>query len=201
MTQRSIQSSPTPTVIIRAGGAVQIEGQASERVLASTEHRAGMKVERHGTMIEIHIGGSGEVSVPLGSSLKVYAGQSAAVRQIGGSVTLYAGVNGYLRDVDTLVHASAGGELDIACERIAGNDLQCTAGRDLRFFVRQLRDARLLVKDIGGSWEGVVGNGRARIRLKAGGDVIVVTDQEVMSQPPQYVLGSIERPESVQRKT
>jgi hypothetical protein len=38
MTQRSIQAGKTPTVIVRAGMDVQVEGWDDERVLANTEH-------------------------------------------------------------------------------------------------------------------------------------------------------------------
>jgi hypothetical protein len=193
MTQRSIQAGPAATVIIRAGGTVRVEGRAGERVLASTVGRWGLKVERRGDAIEVHVGGSGEVHVPLDGSVKVYTGKDIELRDIGGSATLYAGGDGLLRGVHTLAHASAGGALDVECERIAG-DIKCSAGRDLRWCVRELSDAKLMINDMGGYWEGVIGAGRARVRLTAGGDVILVTDQTVVAQPPQYILGRIERP-------
>jgi hypothetical protein len=195
MTQRSIQAGTTTTVIIRVGGTVRIEGREGDRVLANTESRWGLKVERRGDAIEVHIGGSGQVQVPLDSSVKVYAGKDIEVRNISGSATIYAGGNGSLRAVHSLVHASAGAALEIECERIEGDALQCSAGRELRIYIRDLRDAKLMINDLGGYWEGVIGAGRIKIRLTAGGDVTLVTDQTVAAQPPQYILGMIERPD------
>ncbi len=40
-----------------------------------------------------------------------------------------------------------------------------------------------------------MGDGRARIVLAAGGDVVLVTDREVLPEPPDGPLGCIERPE------
>jgi hypothetical protein len=57
-----------------------------------------------------------------------------------------------------------------------------------------LTDAKLMVDDLGGYWAGVIGNGRTTIRLKAGGDVTLVTERTVIAQPPHYILGKIERP-------
>jgi hypothetical protein len=195
MTQRMIQAGWAPMVIVRAGGTVQLEGHASDRVVAKSEGRWGLKVKRRGDTIEVEIGGSGEVQVPLQSSVKVYAGQSVGVRNIGGSAALFAGGHGYLRSVNTLIHAATGGALEIDCDRVEGDDVRCTAGGDLRCFIRSLADAKLMINDLGGYWEGVVGKGRAKIRLKAGGDVTLVTDQTVVAQPPHYVLGRIEQPE------
>jgi hypothetical protein len=194
MTQRSIQAGWAPTVIVRAGGTVKLEGHASDRVLAEAEDRWGLKVKRRGATIEVQIGRSGELLVPLQSSVKVYAGQSVGVQNIGGSATIYAGGHAFLRDVHTLAHASCGGALEIECERVEGDDVRCSAGRELRCFIRSLADAKLMIDDLGGYWEGLIGDGRTRIRLKAGGDVTLVTDQTIVAQPPQYILGKIERP-------
>jgi hypothetical protein len=194
MTQRMIQAGWAPTVIVRASGTVQVAGGAGDRVVANSEGRWGLKVKRRGDTIEVEIGGSGQLQVPLQSSVKVYAGQSVEVRNIGGSATLYAGGHGYLRGVNTLVHAATGGALEIECERAEGEEIRCTAGRDLRCFIRGLSDAKLMIDDLGGYWEGVIGSGRTKIRLKAGGDVTLVTDRAVVAQPPHYVLGRIERP-------
>jgi hypothetical protein len=194
MTQRSIQAGPSVTVIIRAGGTLRVEGRAGQRIVANTESRWGLKVARRGHMIDVHIGGSGAVHVPLDCSVKIYAGKHVEVRSIGGSATIYAGGQAHLRGVYALAHASAGAALDIECQHIAGADLHCVAGRDLRCFIRDLHDATLLINDLGGHWEGRIGDGRAQIHLKAGGDVILVTDQAVVAQPPHYLLGTIERP-------
>jgi hypothetical protein len=195
MTQRVIQASSTPMVIIRASGTVEVEGRASDRVVANSEGRWGLKIKRRGDIIEVQIGGSGQLQVPRQSSVKVYAGQSVEVRNIGGSATIYAGGHGYLRGVGTLIQAATGGALQIECERVEGHEVRCTAGRDLRCFIRGLADAKLMIDDLGGYWEAVIGNGRKRIRLKAGGDVTLVTEQNVVAQPPHYILGKIERPE------
>ena len=193
MTQRSIQAGWAPTVIVRAGGTVQVAGGAGDRVMASSEGRWGLKVKRRGDTVEVEIGGSGQLRVPLQSSVKVYAGQSVEVRDIGGSATLYAGGHAYLRGVGTLAHAASGGALEIECERVQSDNIRCTAGGDLRCFIRGLSDAKLMIDDLGGYWEAIIGSGRAKIRLKAGGDVTLVTDQTVVAQPPHYMLGKIER--------
>lgn len=230
MTQRSIQAGRTPTVIVRAGMDVQVVGWDEERVLASTEHKRGLQVERHGESalghvrarakvgervlfdvstdllkrkkqdvpgdaIQVKVGGDAVVRVPYGSTVQVYAGQSVEVREIRGSVTVYAGWDARLRNVHTLVHVSAGGAMDLECETIAGENAKFSAGRDLRFNVRDLHDTKLIVDDLGGDWVGVIGDGRRQIRLKAGGDVTVVTDQPVKGQRPDEVLGHIEAPE------
>jgi hypothetical protein len=193
MTQRSIQAGRAATVIIRVGGMVRVAGHEDERVLASTESRWGLTVKRRGDTVDVHIGGSGEVHVPLDCSVKIYAGTNVELSGIGGSATIYAGGQCVLRSVRALAHASAGAALDIECERIEGNALQCSAGRDLRLFIRDLPDAMLMINDLGGYWEGLIGAGHVRVRLTAGGDVILVTDQTVVAQPPQYILGRIER--------
>src|SRR5215216_1661369 len=180
MTQRVIQAGWAPTLIVRVSGTVQVEGRESDRVVANSESRLGLKVKRRGATIEVEIGGSGELQVPLQSSVKVYAGQSVGVQNIGGSATIYAGGHAYLRGVGTLVYAATGGGLEIECERVAGDDVRCVAGRDLRCFIRGLADAKLMIDDLGGYWEGLIGNGRTKIRLKAGGDVTIVTDQTVV---------------------
>jgi len=143
---------------------------------------------------EVKIGSSGQVYVPRGSQVTVYAGKDVEVRDVQGGVTIYAGGNVQARTVHRLVHASAGGGMDLECESVAGDDVKLEAGRDLRCYIRDLSDARLMINDLGGYWEGLIGDGRVKVRLKAGGDVTLVTDQEVIPQPPDYVLGKIERP-------
>ena len=229
MTQRSIQAGKTPTVIVRAGMDVQVKGWGDERVLASTEHKGGLKIERHSESAAGHIrarakvgdhvlfdvstdlpkrqqkdipddavqvsaGGDATVRVPYSSAVKVYGGRSVEVRDIQGSVTVYAGRDVRLRNVHMLVHADAGRGMDLECESLAGDDVKFSAGRDLRLYVRDLNDAKIMVDDLGGYWEGVIGGGRIRVRLKAGGDVTVVTDRDVVAQPPDYVVGKLERP-------
>ena len=229
MTQRSIQAGKTPTVIVKAGMDVQVEGWDDERVLAATEHKWGLKIERGSASaaghmrarakvgdrvlfdvstdllkrkkkdvpddaVLVQVGGDATVRVPYGSTVTVYAGRSVDVRDIRGSVTVYAGRDVRLRHVHTLVHVSAGRALDLDCESLAEDNCKFSAGRDLRFYVRDLRDAKIMVDDLGGDWVGVIGDGRRQIRLKAGGDVTVVTDQPIKGQSPDEVLGHIELP-------
>jgi hypothetical protein len=188
MTQRVIQAGWAPTVIVRAGGTVQVEGRAINQVVVQAEDRWGLKVQRRGATIEVQLGRSGEVQVPLQSSVKVYAGQSIGVQSIGGSAAVYAGGHAYLRAVHTLAYAATGGALEIECERVEGDDLSCVAGRDLRCFIRNLIDARLMINDLGGYWEGLIGQGRVKIRQKAGGAVSNLTHHTVAPQPPQFIL-------------
>jgi hypothetical protein len=216
MTQRSIQAGLTPTVIVRAGADIIVEGWDGDRVVAETEGRAGLKVERRSETefgrlrakvgervlldlradlpkrwllrkrdveaIEVQVGGSGRVRVPRGSSVKIYAGRKVDLREVGGRVSVYSGGDARLRAVGVVVHASSGGMLDVECQAVEGDDLKLEAGRDLRCYIRALDDARLLVSDLGGSWEGRIGAGRVTVRLKSGGDVTLVTDREVVPQ-------------------
>lgn len=144
--------------------------------------------------IEVQINGSGRVQVPPGSSVKVYASYSVDLREVGGRVSVYSGRDARLHGVGTLVHASAGRALDIECQAVEGDELKLEAGRDLRLYVRDLPDARLVVTDLGGDWQGLIGAGRVTLRLNAGGDVTLVTDREVAPQGPDFVLGRVEKP-------
>jgi hypothetical protein len=82
--------------------------------------------------------------------------------------------------------------MDLECEALADDEVKFTAGRDLRFHVHDLTHAKIMVSDLGGYWEGVIGDGGRKIRLTAGGDVTLVTNQQVEGQPPNYILGNIE---------
>jgi hypothetical protein len=84
--------------------------------------------------------------------------------------------------------------VDVSWTHVEGSDVQITAGGDLRCAITTLANTRVLVSDMGGSWEGLIGDGRVRLRLKAGGDVTLVTDAVVIAQPPHFILGRIERP-------
>jgi hypothetical protein len=147
-----------------------------------------------GEVIDVQLGGDGQVYVPVTSDLIVYAGRNAEVRRLQGRVTATAGRDLKVHEVQTLVHAAAGGDLDLDCATLAGDDFKFTSGRDLRFYIHDLTDAKVMIKDLGNYWEAVLGNGRLPIWLKAGGDVTLVTAQEVQAQPPHYLLGNIERP-------
>jgi hypothetical protein len=145
-------------------------------------------------VIEVQIGGSGEVFVPSESNLKVYGGKDIDLQGIQGQVDTYSGLNLNLQDVYLLGNASAGRKMNIDCQTMVGKDVTFGAGSDLRFHVADLTSVRLRVKDIGGYWEARLGSGEQLVTLKAGGDVTFVTDQKVEPLPPNYILGKIERP-------
>lgn len=145
-------------------------------------------------VIEVQIGSSGEVLVPFESNLKVYAGKDIDVQGIQGHVDAFSGSNLNMQHVYQLGNASAGGTMQIDCQTMSGKDASFSAGNDLRFYVAELTNARLRVKDIGGYWEAHIGKAERSVHLKSGGDVTFVTDQQVDPLPPNYVLGKIEKP-------
>jgi hypothetical protein len=145
-------------------------------------------------VIEVQMGGSGEVLVPFESNLKVYAGKDIEVQGVQGQVDAYSGLNLTLQNVYCLGNVSAGRALNIDCQTMIGRDVTFGAGSDLRFHVADLTSTRLRVKDIGGYWEARIGNGEKSVYLKSGGDVTFVTDQKVEPLPPNYILGKIEKP-------
>lgn len=144
-------------------------------------------------VIEVQIGGSGEVLVPFESNLKVYAGKNIDVRDITGKVDAYSGLHLNLQNVRRLGNASAGGKMNLDCETILGTNVEFKSGGDLRFHIHDLADARLRVKDLGGYWEARIGTGTKSVSLKCGGDITLVTNQEVKPLPPNYILGKIEK--------
>jgi hypothetical protein len=192
MTQRSMLVGWSPVVVIRAGGEVQVQGWDGDRLEVVTDGRWGLQIGQRKGKPEVQIGESGVVRLPVGSAVTVYSGKSADVRDVQGGLTVYAGGGAYLRGVRAILHVSAGGLADIDAEYVEGGDVRCVAGSNLRCAIRHLRDTRLLVSDRGGRWEGVIGSGQARLRLEAGGDVTVVTNEPVVAQPPHYILGQIE---------
>ncbi len=223
MTQRSIQAGKNQTIIIKVGGSVTVKGHDSQLVVAETSSKWGMSVERRSAaqigraravvgeyvlfdlrlkrpdqkdeeIIEVQMGASGEVLVPFSSNLKVYAGKDIDVHAVQGQVDAYAGLNLVLQDVYCLGNASAGRSMDIDCQTLLGQDATFNAGRDLRFHILDLNSLRLRVKDIGGYWEALIDGGEKQVYLKSGGDVTIVTDQKVEAQPPNYILGKIEKP-------
>jgi len=194
MTQRSISAGTTPNVVIKAGASVSVKGTNDNRVLVKTEDRWGLKVERKGDYITVQLGSDGEVSVPLASNVKIYAGKSIDAQSLKGQVDAYAGLHLTIRDVYCLGHASAGGKMDVDCQTICEEAITYTAGGDLRFHIQSLTNAHIRVNDLGGYWEGRIGDGLISVTLKAGGDVTLVTDQEVLALPPSYILGKIEKP-------
>ena len=147
-------------------------------------------------VIEVQIGGSGEVLVPYASNLKVYAGKDIDVQGVKGHVDAYSGLKLNLQDVYAVGNASAGWSMNIDCQTMIGNDVTFGAGSDLSFHVADLTSTRLRVKDIGGYWEARIGAGEKSVYLKSGGDVTFVTDQKVEPLPPNYILGKIKKPAS-----
>jgi hypothetical protein len=145
-------------------------------------------------VIEVQMGGSGEVLVPFLSNVKVYAGNDIDVQGVQGQVDAYSGLSLKLQNVYRLGNVSAGRAMDIDCQTMIGKDVTFGAGSDIRFHVADLTSARLRVKDIGGYWEARIGDGEKSVYLKSGGDVTLVTDQKVEPLPPNYILGKIERP-------
>ena len=145
-------------------------------------------------VIEVQMGGSGEVLVPFSSNLKIYAGKDIDVEGVQGQVDAYSGLDLKLQDVYCLGNVSAGRLMNIDCQTMIGNDVTFGAGSDLRFHVADLTSARLRFKDIGGYWEARIGDGEKSVYLKSGGDVAFVTDQKVEPMPPNYILGKIEKP-------
>jgi hypothetical protein len=145
-------------------------------------------------VIEIQMGGSGEVWVPFDANVKIYAGKEIQVQGIRRQVDAFAGSKMDLRDVYCLGLASAGGSMRLDCQTLRGEKVEYQAGGDLRFQVRDLTSARIRVKDLGGFWEAQINEGEKSISLKSGGDVTLVTDQQVDALPPHYLLGKIEKP-------
>ena len=68
------------------------------------------------------------------------------------------------------------------------------AAAESHWHVADLTSVRLRVKDIGGYWEARIGDGEKALYLKSGGDITFVTDQKVEALPPNFILGTIERP-------
>ncbi len=144
-------------------------------------------------VIEVQMGGSGEVLVPFSSNLKIYAGKNIDAQGVRGQVDAYAGFKLNLRNVYCLGNASAGWSMNIDCQTMTGEDVTFGAGGDLHFHVADLTSARLRVKDIGGYWAARIGAGEKSVYLKSGGDVTFVTDQKVEPLPPDYILGKIKK--------
>jgi hypothetical protein len=224
MTHRSFLAGKNQTIIIKAGGSVTVKGHDSDLILADSRDKWGLSVERKSEaeigraraaigervlfdwrlkkptlgsskeIIEVQITGSGDVLVPFSSRLKVYAGKDIEIQDIESQVDAYSGLNLRMKNVLTLGNVSAGRKMDIDCQTMAGSDVTYGAGSDLRFHVADLTSVRLRVKDIGGYWEAHIGGGEKSVYLKSGGDVTFVTDQRVEALPPNFILGTIERP-------
>ncbi|NLG96141.1 MAG: hypothetical protein GX491_02155 [Chloroflexi bacterium] len=195
MTERSIYAGETPNIVIRTGGDAVVKAWDSDRVLAESSSIWGLQVRRKEGKIEVQLGGSGQVFVPAGSNIGVYAGKSAEIQSVQGTISAFAGLDVRIHEGNLLAQAGAGRSMDIDCQTVVGKELRLNAGRDLRCWFRSLRDVRYLIDDLGGRWETVLGDGGTLIYLKAGGDVTLVTAGEVAGQPPDFILGKVERPQ------
>lgn len=226
MTHRTFLAGTNQTIIIKVGGSVTVKGHDSDQIVADTRDKWGLSIDRRSEaeigraraaigervifdlrlkkptagssreVIEVQIAGSGDVLVPVSSSLKVYAGKDIEIQHVQGQVDAYAGLDLKLKNVQSMGTVSAGRAMDIDCRTLIGRDVTYGAGSDLRFHVADLTSARLRVKDIGGYWEARIGEGEKSVYLKSGGDVTFVTDQKVEALPPNFILGTIERPAS-----
>lgn len=194
MTYRTLPLHGAQSIEIRAGADVHVIGWDDVAVRAHTTSFLGVSVERRGDVIRVSFGGSGDVRVPRDLPLQVHAGRSATIDGIAGPTTAYAGWNLSLRSTGTLLQASSGGWMDLACDRIAPDLAKVSAGRDLRWQVADLADVRLGVHDIGGWWEIAFGAGSRPIQLNSGGDVCVVTDQTYRVTTPNGIVGQVETP-------
>lgn len=194
MTQRSLLVGLAPTVLIRAGGTVEVRAWAGDRLEAESDSRWGLQVSHRRGVFAVEIGGDGLVRLPAGSDLTVYSGKSTTLSGVGGRVTIQAGGGAFVRGAGTLLHLSAGGMADVEAEQPGAGETRLSAGSHLRCAIRQLHNTRVLVSDIGGRWEACAGSGHARLLLSAGGDVTIVTAQALEPLPPHFILGRIERP-------
>ena len=78
--------------MVRAGGDVQVKGWENDRVLAESSGIWGLQIKRKKSGIEVQIGGNGQVLVPFGSSVKIYAGKKRhASEDVQGTVSIVAG--------------------------------------------------------------------------------------------------------------
>jgi hypothetical protein len=192
MTERTIATGPTPNVIVRATFDASVEAWDGEQVTVSTDSRWGMKMEVKKGVIQVNASASCQVRVPSGSSIKVYAGRTAQVKGVRGRVAAFAGGSATLSEVNLLTNLSAGFDVMLDCEEVEGITVKFSVGRDMRCRIRNLSNTTITVKDLGGRWEVAFGEGRKHIRLTAGGDVTLVTDQ--LPSRTSTIIGRIEKP-------
>jgi hypothetical protein len=153
----------------------------------------GLRNVAHSEVIDVKVHSDAKVWVPRNSILKIYAGKSVTAHHLQGPVDIFAGGSVTVSDLNLIGQVSAGRNIDLTCSELTPGPLKFTAGRDLRFNVATLQDVHLAIHDLGGKWEAAIGSGANRVHLKAGGDVTLVTDQELTAQAPHYLLGKIEK--------
>ncbi len=195
MTERSISSGSAPQVVIRAGGDVQVKGWENDQVLAESSGIWGLQIKRKKSVIEVQIGGNGQVLVPFGSSVKIYAGKNGGVENVQGTIHVIAGRDACITESNVLVQATAGRELEIDCRQAEGRELTLSSGWHLRCWIRELKNVSYLIDDLGGKWQKTFGDGGTLIRLKAGGDVTLVTDAPLETALAKDPAGKIVRPQ------
>src|SRR5512139_1531486 len=146
MTHRTFLAGTNQTIIIKVGGSVTVKGHDSDLIVAGTRDKWGLSIDRRseaeigraraaigervlfdlrlkkptfGTsqeVIEIQSAGSGDVLVPVSSSLKVYAGKDIEDQDIQGQVDAYSGLDLKLKNVRAMGIVSAGRGMDIDCQ-------------------------------------------------------------------------------------
>lgn len=216
MTQRSILSGASPTVIIRAGRDIKVQGWNGDRVESSADGMWGLKVERKDGVIEVGSGRGGsdmrvrqngdavevsagkdcEVRVPFNSTLKVHAGRDAEIVGVTGSVAVaHVGHDLTIHGAGSIGACAAGGSMDLEGQRVIGGELKYSTGRHLRCHIHDLTNTKFMIKDLGGYWEMSFGEPATQIWLKAGGDVTLVLDEKYSEYLPDVVGGlEIARP-------
>lgn len=216
MTQRSILSGTSPTVVIRAGRDIKVEGREGDRVETDAEGMWGLKVERkdgvievgsgrghsdtwvrqHGDAIDVNAGKDCEVRVPFNSTVKIHSGRSAEIVGVRGSVPVaHVGRDLVIRGVESVGGCAAGGSMEIEAQRVIGSELKFTTGRHLRCHIHELTNVKFMIKDMGGYWEMAFGEPATQVWLKAGGDVTLVLDEKYADYLPDVVGGlEIARP-------
>ena len=191
MTTRTITVKGRPAVVIRTGGSACIEGDDSNQVMATTESRWGLTVERHGDRIEVVAGGSCTVRLPFSSEIRVYTGKDAEIRGIQNRIAI-ASAGGHLtiERSNRLAHAQCGRSMNIDCAEFETDKIKFEAGGNIRCRIANLVDTKVVIQDLGGKWELGFGSKRRTLQLKCGGDVTLVTDQAPDELPE--VFGQIE---------
>jgi hypothetical protein len=197
MTERSIYTGKSPQVVIRAGGDVLVKGWEGDHVAAESSGIWGLEVKRKGDTIQVQIGGNGLLLVPYNSSVKVYSGRDCMLFDFNGVIAAYTGRDLQILQGNILTQASAGRAIDIDCRRAKERELKIEAGWHVRCWLREEQNVRYLVDDLGGKWQLIFGSGELLARVKAGGDVILVSEQEGINPWPERLPGKVIRPDEI----